>query len=282
MGTASFELNMTLNGTNEELMAMLGVFQKYVTGDESVYFLYPEISRDGEGEDFEEMDEQGMQELLEASQGDVEITADGPYGNYCELNDANLFREMAEVAPHAKLEANIIGNTTYTAQSLYASLGDGILHLRSTYEENGETDDAYIDYVKTCLPYQKFVELFQITDESFDEDTYGDFIYEVCMRGDCSFTDLSYNEWMEALECESDLEAEDFDAAMAVLKAMKIMSEEDFRWEHEDDLSNETEMTYDPVAKAYISKSVTYTDDDDEDEPHLRLGRRRNKDEQDD
>ena len=252
MATADFELNMTINGTNEELATMLAVFKRYIEGEKGVYFNWPSVTRSDEEIDLEESTSKEILEFLEESEGEVEITASGPYGHYGMLNDVDLFRDMAEAAPNASLEAEITGTTTYTEQSLNCNLENRILHISTFFEANEEEGDVYAEYFTGKLPYEKFIRLFQVTDEDFDEDVYADFITDTFQYEEKTLADMNYDEFMEALDVASDLDEEGFEA---VMKEIRAMDWQNFYEVREDaDLGFEDEMDYDPIAKAYVGR----------------------------
>ena len=252
MATADFELNMTINGTNEELATMLAVFKKYIEGEDGVYFNWPSVTRSGEEIDLEESTPEEILEFLEGSEGEVEINAGGPYGHYGMLNDVDLFRDMAEAAPDASLEAEITGTTTYTEQNLNCNLENRILHISTFFEANEEEGDVYAEYFTGKLPYEKFIRLFQVTDEDFDEDVYADFITDTFQYEETTLADMDYDAFMKALEVESDLDEEGFEA---VMKEIRAMGWQNFYEVREDaELGFDDEMDYDPIAKAYVGR----------------------------
>ena len=252
MATADFELNMTINGTNEELATMLAVFKRYIEGEKGVYFNWPSVTRSDEEIDLEESTSKEILEFLEESEGEVEISASGPYGHYGMLNDVDLFRDMAEAAPDASLEAEITGTTTYTEQNLNCNLENRILHISTFFEANEEEGDVYAEYFTGKLPYEKFIRLFQVTDEDFDEDIYADFITDTFQYEEKTLADMDYDEFMEALDVASDLDEEGFEA---VMKEIRAMNWQNFYEVREDaDLGFDDEMDYDPIAKAYVGR----------------------------
>ena len=254
MSTADFELNMTINGTNEELATMLAVFKKYIEGEDGVYFNWPSVTRSGEEIDLEESTPEEILEFLEGSEGEVEITAGGPFGHYGQLNDVDLFRDMAEAAPDAELDAEITGSSTYTTESLNCNLENRILHINTFFESSDDERDALVTYFTSKLPYQKFVRLFQVTDEDFDEDAYETFINDTFMLEETTLADMDYDEFMEALDAESDLDEDGFEAVMEKIRAMDWKNFYEVREDAEEDF--EDEMDYDPIAKAYVGREA--------------------------
>ena len=252
MATADFNLEMTINGTDEELATLLGVFQKYLKGEKGVYFNWPEVTRGDEDCDLEEAAPEEILEFLEGAEGEVEITADGPFGHYGMLNDVDLFRDMAEAAPDASLEAEITGITTYTEQNLNCNLENRILHISTFFQSNDEESDAFMDYFTGKLPYEKFIRLFQVTDEDFDKAAYMEFISDTFESQETTLADMDYDEFMEALDVESDLDEEDFEAVMEEVRAMDWQNFYEVREDAE--MGFEDEMDYDPIAKAYIGR----------------------------
>lgn len=233
MGIADFTVNMTLRGTHEEVEALEGAFKEYVAGKNGVSFSdYSTSNR---------------------RDGCVKIVTSGPWGRYGVLNDVDVFRDMAEAAPNASFEAEISGNTTYTYQSLKASLSNGILHISTFIEGNEEADEAYSAYFQEVLPYDKFIELFHLDEDEFDEVAYDDFTLSEITE---DFSEWDYDRFMETFE---DFLAEDIDEAAfeeiwGDLLALNIQSFDDFRFANEDSFGSKDEMDYDPVAKAYVGR----------------------------
>ena len=118
MATADFTFGITLDGTLEEVLAMLTVFQEYEKGKNGVYFSFCELKRGCKTVRMDKLDEDALRAFVEDGEGAVEVSGLGPYGRYGELNDIDVFREMAEAAPNASLEVEITGFTSYTEQSL--------------------------------------------------------------------------------------------------------------------------------------------------------------------
>lgn len=229
MGTADFSLELTITGNADELYKLLSTFRSYAEGKNGVYFC---CSRE-----------------TITDRNTIAISALGPYGHYCELNDVDVFREMAENAPTASFEAEISGFTSYTEQSLTCVLKEGMLYIETYYEENGAANEAYLEYFQSQLPYDEFINLFKLDSDEFDEDAYVEFVYDLADYDNC-ITDIEYDTLFDAFGVDSALEEEDFDAVMIMLRSIPIMPFEEFR--DTCPVGDERKLCYDPVAKAYI------------------------------
>lgn len=249
---ADFEFEMKLNGTQEELVAMLSVMRSYANGEKPAYFSFTEAVRGGARIDLEDADEDEILEFLSNNEGAVEITASGPYGHYGVLNDVDVFRDMAEIAPEAEFTGEISGSRTYSEESLNCKLENKILYISSYYEDNNEGPNEYVEYFTSKVPYKKFLKLFKISEDDFDEDAYEEFI-DFSLREEC-ITDMEYDTFMEALETESTLSEEDYDLVMEKLREIPIESYDDFA--DDSDFGSEEEFQYDPVSRKYLNRTA--------------------------
>lgn len=234
MGTADFNLNMTLKGKPEELQTLVNAFKGYSEGKNEAYFSFVQTEQ--------------------CDDGSLKISALGPWGHYGVLNDVDVFRDLATAAPGASFKAKISGSTSYTQQELEASLENGILHICTYYEGNEEADEAYGDYFQKALPYRKFVKLFHLDKEEFDKDCYEEFIASDIFEEDISewdydeFTDIFADYFAE------DVDEDTFDEIMESFNALSIKSFDDFRFAHEDEFGTREEIDYDPISKTYIGR----------------------------
>ena len=148
--TAEYEFNLTFKGTTEELVSMLKIMKRYDDFDNDIYLEEIELFHNEEpiefDDDFPSLLEMGEDELINIAKehgSPIEVFAWGPYGNIFMLNEANIFRELAEAAPGAFLEASIEGAGTYEEQELHCTLRNKILHISTSYLENDmDEEDA--------------------------------------------------------------------------------------------------------------------------------------------
>jgi hypothetical protein len=204
-------------------------------------------------------------QLLSQKNHPVHISAAGPYGHYNFLNDVDIFRDMAEAAPEATFTAEITGGRTYSKEWLRCKLENKILSISSYFEDINEGPDSYIEYFTKKISYKKFLKLFKVSNDDFDEDAYEEFI-EFSLR-DNYITDMEYDDFMDELEVESELTEEDFECVMEKLRDLSIKSYDDFMQNME--LGRNDKWQYDPVSKKYIDQNPSilkfdqvYDDDD--------------------
>ncbi len=253
MATADFELTMTVNGEKEDLLSILNVLKRYDEGEKGVYFSSIEINKNEESVNIDEIDDDEMEFFATPDNTPLTISAIGPYGHYGELNDVDIFRDIAEAAPEAYFEAEITGNTTYTVQSLNCELKDKILHIKTYFESNEEGPEAYIQYVLKLLPYNKFIDLFKVKSDDFDEDSYSEFIDDVSTYQDECFIDMEYDEFMEnlnAYSADSELDEDEYEEIINSLQELNIRGYYEFMEDY--DAGTSEELDYDPIAKSYI------------------------------
>lgn len=252
MSTAEFELSISIDCENKDIIEMLKVFRAYTTGDREAYFNFVEVVRGETDLDIESASDEDIEDFVCENEGEISISGIGPFGHYGELNDVDVFREMAEAAPEGWFEADINGCTTYTEQTLHCELKDSKLSINTFYEANEERFDAYSAYIEDALPYLVFIRLFRIAAEEFDESDYADFISCTLSYENDGFKSLEYEGFIEEFEGITDITSEEFDANIAVINSLGIMSYQDFVFENEDEFGAEEELVYDPIAKSYI------------------------------
>ncbi len=253
MATAEFEFSMTINGTALEVADILKIMKSYAEGKDGVYFSFVKVSGEaGDSTNIEEMSEEDILAFAGECAGEVKLEGLGPYGRYGVLNDVDIFRDMAEAAPGASFEAEITGSTTYTEQSMTCTLADRLLNISSSYCAPGDEADDYLIYVTEKLTCERFVELFGLDAEEFAEDSYNDLLIDVLFEEGVALTDVEYEQMKDELGCE-ELTEETFEAAMEQIAALDIESYEDYVSEGGD---GESQLCYDPVAKAYVGRSA--------------------------
>ncbi len=255
MGIAEFDVRIKLKGNAQELSAMLGVIALYNEGTKGVRFELDEIRKGNVSERFYSLNADKIRAFAESADGEIEVRGLGPYGHYGYLNDVDIFRDMAEAAPHAEFKAEISGHTTYTWQRMNCELKDEDLHIYAEFEENNECPAAYHEYFIERLPYEKFIELFQLDEEEldeeeFDEDAYDEFISDFFATTERSVSDMEYDDLVDWLNVDTILDEQDFDAVLDKIREMEIDSYEDFQ--ESFDGGSVTDLHYDPIAKAYV------------------------------
>ena len=127
------------------------------------------------------MDDDTLFNLAKEYGSPIEVAGWGPYGNVFMLNDADIFRELAEVAPNAFFEACVEGAGTYEEQELNCTLCNGILRISTSYLENDKDEEDAIEktyfYDPAARNYVKPPVSVEIapTDEADDcEDCFGE------------------------------------------------------------------------------------------------------------
>lgn len=256
MATADFEFKMTAEGTDEELLTILSVMCRYVKGEKGAYFTWPEAERGGVRIELQEEIDEEAEELINDNEGELEISAIGPFGHYGVLNDVDIFRDMAEAAPNAYFEAEIDGNTTYTMQNLKCELKDKLLRIETFFENNDEETDAYSNYFQKKLPYRKFLKLFKLDEDDFDELMYDDFIVNNFDGDENVFADMEYDEFVDYIGDECEIDEDEYEEAMEKVRELDIKSYYDFTLDCEDELGSEEEFVYDPIAKEYVDRDT--------------------------
>ena len=246
--TANYRLILTINGTADEIRAMVEIVSLY-TGERPQYFYDFEVN--GKPVDFENLTDEIIAELV--SPGHVKITAFGPFGGYGLLNEVGLFRELSEIAGNAFFSAEISGSGCYEVQNLKCEYMDGKLRITDYIVDNEELDEAWVDNFVEKLPVQDFMKMFKITGDVFDSKIYRS-IVESMNR---------YSEWMmfhefvsliEDYGAETELDEDEFyKIVWHELPLLKIKLAEDFLEDYGD--SKTEEHVYNPATKSYEGNS---------------------------
>lgn len=252
MASADFELSISIDCENEEIIEMLKAFREYTTGNREAYFTFVEVNRGEDELDIENASDEEIENFICENDGEVSISAIGPFGHYGLLNDVDVFREMSEAAPNGWFEADINGTTTYTMQNLHCELIEGKLNITTYYEANETRGDAYAAYVEEKLPHLVFTRLFRISAEEFDEYEYTDFLSCTLIDEDEGFASLEYEDFIDEFDGLTDITSDEFRATVAVISSLGIQSYQDYVFDHEDEFGDEEEFVYDPVSKSYI------------------------------
>lgn len=254
-GAVSFNTNIRIKGTIDDKINLLKVLKEYEIGNKEVKFPDFKLKISAKQAKLSELDEAGIRDYV-SDDGELKAsTVWGPYGRYVELNDINIFREMSEVAPDAFFEAEITGCTDYTEQSLKAVLMNRRLKITQTYEENDEVPEAYLEYIIEKLPYRDFLKFFKLSSDDLDEDLYEDMMNDIATEtwDEESLFDMEYDDFigtLEAFDVETELEKEDYDAAVEAIRELNIESGKSFAEGYQG--GSETTLLYDPIVKAYI------------------------------
>lgn len=231
-----YETKGKLNGTERDISDMAEVLKGYTQGVKEVYFTNLELD--------------------EGEEGEVLFSADGPYGKFDGLNDVDVFREMASIAPLACFEAEIEGGDSYSQSELRCCLKEGVLKTEVSVNNTEDDDRAYLEYVLGRMPYEKFIDLYGIEADSLAEDDYEDFINDLII--DCSEEEtgpfsLDYDAFRERLEDyggETILDREAYEAARLQAETSGIRPEYDFRNRHDNSVTES--YTFDAMTGQYI------------------------------
>lgn len=241
---ADYYLKLKIFGDEEQIKGMLEIVGKYdETGIQ--YFRSMEVNE-------KSIDFSNIPAEVIASES-VIITAKGPYGDYYELNDVSIFRDLAEAFPQGKFIGNIDGCGTYESQSLDCELKDGMLYINTCFESSEGAADAWKEDVMEKLPLEKFNKLYKIKGENYNEEDYKSLWGEIgCLGGDwASFTLEEFKDCLKYYEQETELEEKEFEKIQnETISELGIESFDEF--ESCYDGSFEENLVYDPVKKSYV------------------------------
>lgn len=232
---AFFSLSITYSGNTEEVALITDILNSYHTGKNGIFIRLNQPA---------------------VENGSTTVSAEGPYGNFGELNEVPIFRDLAKAAPGAAFQALISGETSYTRRRLMATLKDRILHIIEHNEEKTDPEEAYTEYFQEKLPYKKFVRLFRLDREEFDEDRYDEFVAVDLFDGlTGSIAEWDYDTFVEVLGdyFKEDVDEEAFEKIMKSFRKLEIDSYDDFM-PGNGQFGILEARDYDPIAKAYIGE----------------------------
>lgn len=241
---ADYYLKLKIFGDEEQIKGMLEIVGKY---DETGIQYFRSVEVNEKSIDFSNIPAEVI-----ASES-VIITAKGPYGDYYELNDVSIFRDLAEAFPQGKFIGNIDGCGTYESQSLDCELKDGMLYINTCFESSEGAADAWKEDVMEKLPLEKFNKLYKIKGENYNEEDYKSLWGEIgCLGGDwASFTLEEFKDCLKYYEQETELEEKEFEKIQnETISELGIESFDEF--ESCYDGSFEENLVYDPAKKSYV------------------------------
>ena len=230
---AYYDTSISFSGNKEERQAFAGVLKLYSTREHSGAFF--------------RFDDKEIEAIENSDSESVGINASGPWGNYGELNDVGIFREIAEAAPNAEMYGHIEGSGTYDEQDLKTKLKDGKLYILTYFYSYEAESELYTDHFMEKLPYEKFIELFKIDGDEFDEDMYREFAESYAEE--LINEDLSFDYFMDEIDC-SEIEEDEYNEAIETLHTYGLMTHEDFR--DSGEAGTTERLIYDPVKREYI------------------------------
>lgn len=246
---ADFEFRLMMKGNCEQLTRMLQIIGPYFEeGKKPAYFT--DAHTKGKDIDFDNI----QKEII--SSGEITITAYGPYGEFFELNDVDIFRDLADAVPDAYFNGEISGEGEYETQDLKCELKEKVLNIEtsilSNEDEDDEVDNAWIDDFVKRLPLNKFVDVFKVVGDDFDNDSYRNVVGQIAY----DYSDLSEMElgdftgYLNECDAETELNEDEFiDAVNEKLSNVGIMSLEYFRDDYECSATQTKKFVYDPVKK---------------------------------
>ncbi len=247
--TVDYQLAMVLEGDTEEIKRMLDVVGLY-TGDRPQSFSFVQVS--GKEIDLKNLTNEIVKDVTVS--GKVLVTASGPWGDYGQLDEVDLFREMSEAVPTAAFSAEITGSGSYEEQSLICELKDGMLNIKTYFKSNDADGQEYAkDFVKK-IPLAKFKKLFRIEGDYFDKKSYLWFAEQLTNVFWDGFENADYEEFvlmLEECDAETKLDESEFrEIVLDKLKPLGIMTFNDFV--KSCNCGERNEYIYDPVSKKYV------------------------------
>lgn len=253
MATADLSFDMRINGTPEEVASILEVMFEYNEGKNGAYFSCTSINIGDKRFSLSSglCNKEELMAAVSSNSGTVEISALGPFGKYYEIDDVDILRDMAKAAPNAHFTASITGFAGYADQSLSAELSGGKMHVSTFYLSDDARGDAQSEYFSKYLPYEKFIEIFQLDNEQLDEESFEGFILDVMCDYDSIgeyFEEIDYDRFVEDLsnyEAECFLSEEEYEEAAQQFIDMDCVSFEEFL--ENEDYAQCDEYTFDPA-----------------------------------
>lgn len=258
MATADLDFNLRIKGTPEEITALLGIMREYTDGKDGVYFSMTSVDIDGTVFRFPltAADDEEFLNAVRSCSKPVDIHSCGPFGKYGMLNDVDIFRDMAEAAPNAEFTGSIDGFAGYADQSLSARLENGKLRISTFYLSDDVRGEAAYDYATTCLPYDKFIELFRLDADEFTDEKYEELMGNEISCSDSPaefFEETEYEEFLELLEADCPIDEDEYSEIVEQLAELDCIPFEEFL--EENDYADCENFVYDPIEKKYLEAS---------------------------
>ena len=238
---------MYLKGEKKELNTVLKVLkdksQDNYDKNGGWYFHLAEVKN----ETFSKMLMEMSDEEIDAIEKEIYVSSMGPYGDYKELEEVNVFEIMAETAPSMYFEGSVKGNINGDIAAIEAKLENGKLWKRNYLERDGQVEEEYLGMVAEKFPFEKFCEVFELNAEDIDEDMYIDFVSDAIEpKGKI---EMIYEEF-GIIYNEIEVSKETFDEAIAAINDMEFISQTEYSHATESKRWAEP-VIYDPVAKNY-------------------------------
>ena len=156
MGAADFNTGATIQGTKDEVFAILKVMYSYVTTKREQYrekrncpyLMSMCINGDNEfgmRRPISDFADDELMAYIEEKKCAICVDASGPYGVFGLLEEIDLFHEMAEAAPNAKFEGGMGGFGTGGDQCANFELKNGLLHCKYSLPSDDWDEDGYDD-----------------------------------------------------------------------------------------------------------------------------------------
>ncbi len=199
---ADFNTDLAVTGTQEEYATILKEIAKYRKDSSSIYFDSAFAYAKGKKMiDVIRSSDSVIDTFVSTFEGELQISASGPYGRFYSIcDDISLFEDIAKAVPHCAFSGTMDGFDPGGNQTVHAELSDGVLHLFYKYPD---ADYFFVEIpmivedVIESLPYSKFIELFKIDADSFDEDHYEDFIWDTAVNGGTFPNEDGYEEFVD-------------------------------------------------------------------------------------
>ena len=263
--SADLNTEITLNGSQKELLAFLKVLHNYQAG---VKLSWDQETGDAmlqavrvNGEQLSAIDEHAL-----AGKQQLKVTAGGPYGHFYRLKDTKLFEALADAAPAASFYGTISGFKTGADISLDADF-DGMLSVedRVIFDEDEPSEGGFMEKM---VPYHRFCKLFHFDEDDFDEDFYHDVMSEIGAEN--GFENVSYSDFQEICE-ECELEEEEYEQIVSQLEPWDDGAFYEYMDEGMEGEADIIKYTYDPGSGVYSHEDVSDAsedngEDDDEDD----------------
>ena len=263
----SADLNtfIRIKGAPEELFLLLEVLKKfekdnyeqYGKGRDCAYIEWVEIKVGSHMQKLEALDDDGIRGFIADHPGEIEVEASGPYGVFGELGEVGLFEEMASAAPTAYFDGVSSGFVTGADVSLRGVLEEGLLQLTEFYMTDEARSEAYVQAIKQWLPYPEFCSLFEVDQDSFDDDPWLNHLYRysdlISKAIDSGFPNMDYKKFIEhwsSYGIVSEISEEKYNEAIEKVQKIGLVDFDTFMMEFDDSEFN-TQTVYDPVTKEY-------------------------------
>lgn len=180
--------------------------------------------------------EQIKDKIMSSTENRQVVSGGGPYGRF-ELLDycTAVIKDMLTKFPSIILNGEVHSDSCVDGSQRILSFEYKEKHLTILDSEYFMPfdDDGYLEYVQSVLPFKKFLKLFSIDPDEFEEDEYLDLITDTIWYGEIS--EWTYDDFCDGVP--ADLTERQFNNRIKKFNELNVLSYD--AWVEENDIDTE-------------------------------------------